>query len=59
MKMNLKDVYEELTTKDFYGKVTAQTLKAENNYPHPFHFFATRSDCLFPGASKIRSNDRR
>jgi PAS domain S-box-containing protein len=32
MKMNLKDVYEELTTKDFYGKVTAQTLKDENNY---------------------------
>ena len=32
MKMNLGDVYEELTTKDFYGKVTAQTLKDENNY---------------------------
>jgi len=32
MKMNLADVYEELTTKDFYGKVTAQTLKDENNY---------------------------
>jgi adenylate cyclase len=32
MKMNLKDVYEELTTKDFYGKVTAQILKDENNY---------------------------
>ena len=32
MKMNLRDVYEELTIKDFYGKVTAQTLKDENNY---------------------------
>lgn len=32
MKMNLTDVYEELATKDFYGKVTAQTLKDENNY---------------------------
>jgi adenylate cyclase len=32
MKMNLIDVYEELTTKDFYGKVTAQTLKDENKY---------------------------
>lgn len=32
IKMNLMDVYEELTTKDFYGKVTAQTSKDENNY---------------------------
>jgi hypothetical protein len=32
MKMNLMDVYKELSIKDFYGKVTAKILKDENNY---------------------------
>ena len=32
IKMNLRDVYEELTIKDFYGKVMERTTKDESNY---------------------------
>ena len=32
IKMNLRDVYEELSIKDFYGKVVEQSGNGKNNY---------------------------